>query len=465
MSSSDAREVGEQGFNQWFRDKADDKKIASASQLPRLSEFRNSKRNYLKDAITYFGRRNSDAAVLKGVMDETSVVEEVSSKIFGESSTTKKFMSDAIQCNNDILKGKELSLKRLDRVLNATTISSRKDSEEGVEVEQRSRISSARRPSSQTHQILKSAGLNYERDHPVFPKAALKPTLRNESRIGEFIVQPSLKKNQPRLDRREAPSALDYVKRSEADVHEQKRMANRAWRDSPLLKALDLDHHCKEGLERGEINLVLPHLCNAKSSLTRSICHSPMLGVKSVSESSIIVDIAKVRQVITTSVVKVNAEVKDILYQIEEIFAEQFAIDMRKYDLPVRLMGESALLHVAMEQKSRKNAHLLCTPVRAISVRKEIRLPSFQGRLMHSTMQKVILTEKTFDHLEFDYKRKHGLRADEFPASCARSRKTVHRCSSTHADRILMVCSNSNDPQSGGGDSCPSKHATRACRG
>jgi hypothetical protein len=429
MSSSDAGEVHEQGFNKWFREKADEKKNAPANQLPRLSEFRNSKRNSLEDANAYFGRRNSDAAaVLKGVMDDASDIQDVASKIFGGSSTTtKKFMIDAIQYKNDIMKGKELSFKRLDRVLNATTIASRKD-KESEEEEERSRIFSARRPSSQTHEILKSAGLNYERGHPVFPKAAAKSGVRNESRVGEFIVQPSLKKIQPRIDRRGAASALDYVKRSEADVHEQKRKANRAWWDSSSLKALDLDHHCKEGLERGEINLVLPHLCNAKSSLTRNICPSPALGIKSVSDASIIVDTAKGQQVITTSVVKINAEAKDILCQIEQIFAEQFAIDMKKYDIPVRLMGESALLQIALEQKSRKNAHLLCTPVRAITVRKEIKLPSFQGRLMHSTMQKVGLTEKPgFDHLDFDYKRKHGLRVDKYPTSCARSRKTVHR--------------------------------------
>ena len=128
------------------------------------------------------------------------------------------------------------------------------------------------------------------------------------------------------------------------------------------------------------------------------------------------------------STVKLNAEAKDILCRIEKKLADLFCIDIRKHNIPVRLVGETVLLQAALEQKTRRNAHLLCSPVRAVTVKREVKLPILQGRLMHSTMEKKNYPEPCcFDRLEFDYKRKLGTGQDEFPASCARNRRTVFR--------------------------------------
>jgi hypothetical protein len=213
-----------------------------------------------------------------------------------------------------------------------------------------------------------------------------------------------------------------------SDPHEQSLRINRPWWDSSSLKALDLDQLHKEGLEKGDVSVVLPHLCNSQSSLTRSIHSSPDMGVEFVCESSIVVDTTKGQQIVTTSVVKLDDEAKEIQIGIEKVLSENFGIDTRKYNIPVRLTGEPAILQIALEQKSRRNAHLISTPVRSISVRKETKLLAFQGRLLHNTMQKTPWTDsKCFARLEFDYKKKPGSSVDEFPTSCARSRTTVHR--------------------------------------
>ena len=419
------------GFREWLQNDSlktenlENKTETTGFFLPKIPEPKRPENASLEEISSFYGRRNSDAAsVLKSVMDESDLNDDVGNKLFGGTHRSKKFLADAIKSKKQMIGRKGFSLKKIDKLLNEAKMKDNKSSDDN---EEGPRIFSARRPVSQTHNILKTAGLSYERGHPVFRKPSNQDS-RNNFRI-DHVPQPSLSRQLiPRADRRGAASALDYVKRSEADLHEQKRKVSNAWWDSSSLKALDLDQHHKEGRERGEINIVLPHLCQAKSSLTSTISVSPELGIMSVSDTSILVDTAKGQNVITTSTVKLNAEAKHILCQIERTFADRFFIDMRKHDIPVRLVGEAVLLQAALEQKSRRNAHLLCTPVRAIAIRKEIKLPSFQGRLMHNMMQKTRYQEPaSFDHLNFHYRRRQDVDADEFPPSCARSRRTVFR--------------------------------------
>ena len=99
---------------------------------------------------------------------------------------------------------------------------------------------------------------------------------------------------------------------------------------------------------KGELTVSLPRLCQSHGSLTSYVTNCPEMGVTSATGTSIVVDTTQGQKVVATAVVRLNSEAQEIKERIETILLDRFGIDVKKYNITVRLAKEDTLLQVPL---------------------------------------------------------------------------------------------------------------------
>jgi hypothetical protein len=117
-------------------------------------------------------------------------------------------------------------------------------------------------------------------------------------------------------------------------------------------------------------------------------------------------------------VVRFVEEAREIKKEVEGVLAKQFLVDVRGWDIPVRILRPVSMQHAAISNKHALQANVGAS-VRAITVKRETKIPQLMARHLHSRQ----------------FYASGGLEPQSLPASVARLKKSVHR----EVDEILIV--------------------------
>ena len=117
-------------------------------------------------------------------------------------------------------------------------------------------------------------------------------------------------------------------------------------------------------------------------------------------------------------VVRFVEEAREIKKEVEGVLAKEFLIDVRGWDIPVRILRPVSMQHAAISNKHALQANVGAS-VRAITVKRETKIPQLMARHLHSRQ----------------FYASGGVEPQTLPASVARMKKSVHR----EVDEILIV--------------------------
>jgi hypothetical protein len=123
--------------------------------------------------------------------------------------------------------------------------------------------------------------------------------------------------------------------------------------------------------------------------------------------------------VASTYIVRLAEDAREIRRGVENVLGDEYCIDVREFDIPIRLLGRSAIEQAALEHKTSLNAHTMAQSVKTVLVRHEVKLPFMMARHMHTRQ----------------YYASENIQVSSLPASVSRAKKSVYR----DVDEILVL--------------------------
>lgn len=117
-------------------------------------------------------------------------------------------------------------------------------------------------------------------------------------------------------------------------------------------------------------------------------------------------------------IVRLPEEAREIRREVEELLSDPYRIDVRDWDIPIRVVRASAMQHAAITNKTSLQGNIPSS-VRALCVKHEAKLPNMMGRHLHSR----------------EFYAGEGVDASQLPASVARAKRSIQR----DVDEILLL--------------------------
>jgi hypothetical protein len=102
-------------------------------------------------------------------------------------------------------------------------------------------------------------------------------------------------------------------------------------------------------------------------------------------ESTILLSTKATLSTIEHHIITHDGDARDKMRRVESILGDVYGIDIRKYGIPIRVTDSmSEIMRAHLAQKSRLNAHTLDVAPRAAFTKNEITLPKGMGRHLHT---------------------------------------------------------------------------------
>ena len=301
------------------------------------------------------------------------------------------------------------------------------------------------RPKSYTHELLKNAGLHYRRGKPVFDEPS---SSRRSTSALSYVDGPAWHRYREegtsvakanRRSRSTTPG-LDHTDISKTPLVTHQETYNNArasvggprgilrWKSRPMVND-HLSFHSEpiEVLQRDQLSISLPVLCNRRSSETgelKAVLTAPdaqqekqekldadldddpdnqepeVIAKKrlkssraelakkialGLDESTILLSTKATISTIEHHIITHDGDARDNMRRVESILGDVYGIDIRQYGIPIRVTDSmSEIMRAHLAQKTRLNAHILDVAPRAAFTKNEITLPKGLGRHLHT---------------------------------------------------------------------------------